>query len=235
MRFRTDLLVPDTELVAQVVVASVLSPDAPTPLDEPLMTIRHLIAPIFILIVLAFPGMAQASADDVLRDCAEDGTVDGKYSKQEKRAALRKMPGEMKEYTDCEQEIKASIAGAKAKSSGNGGGSDGSGFGGSGASGGRVDPDINGDGTITPPERAEATKRNRALAQADTEKQLGDRATEPKDASAFNNASTSNGLSLPAVLALIALGLLAIGGGLYLLWRRNPELLRRVPIPFRGR
>jgi len=195
------------------------------------MTFRHFIAPMLLFAVLAFPALAQASPDDVLRDCNADESVDDKHSDADKRAALKKMPGEMKEYTDCEQVIAASIGGGKnASSSGNGG----SGFGEGDGAGGSFDPDTNGDGVVSPAERDAANKRKRQLAQADTERQLGDRQTDPLKAGAVDS-DTANGLSLPAILALLALLLLTLGAGLYVLWRRNPELLRRVPLPFRSR
>ena len=197
------------------------------------MTFRHLITPMFLVALLAFPALAQATPDDVLRDCNADESIDEKHSDKDKRAALKKMPGEMKEYTDCEQVIAASIGdGKKAKASG--GGSDFGDDGGAAAGSGGVDPDANGDGVVSPEEREAADKRKRELAQADTERQLGDRQTDPLKAGTVEGDS-ANGLSLPAILALVALLLLAMGGGLYVLWRRNPELLRRVPIPFRGR
>ena len=198
------------------------------------MTFRHLITPMFLVALLAFPALAQASPDDVLRDCNADESIDEKHSDKDKRAALKQMPGEMKEYTDCEKVIAASIgSGTKAKSSGGG-----SGFGeddGGAAGSGGVDPDANGDGVVSPEERAAADKRKRELVQADTERQLGDRQTDSLKAGATDGSDTANGLSLPAVLALVALLLLTLGAGLYVLWRRNPELLRRVPIPFRSR
>ena len=194
------------------------------------MTIRHFIAPIFLIAVLAFPALAQASPDDVLRDCNADESIDEKHSDADKRAALKKMPGEMKEYTDCEQVIAASIGDGKKNASASGDG--GSGFGeAGGGSGGSFDPDTNGDGVVDGAEREAADKRERQLAQADTERQLGDRQTDPLKAGAVDSSETANGLSLPAILALLALLLLTLGAGLYVLWRRNPELLRRVSLP----
>jgi len=191
------------------------------------MTIRHFISPLFLIFVLAFPALAQASPDDVLRDCAADGSVDGKHSNKDKRAALRKMPGEMKEYTDCEAEISSSLA-KRANSSGGGEG------GAAGGSGGGFNPDTDGDGVVSPAERIAAEKRKSELAQAATERQLGDRQTDPAQAGSLESGDSTGGLSLPAILALVALLLIALGAGLYALWRRNPEFMRRVPIPFRG-
>ena len=200
------------------------------------MTIRHLIAPIFLFAVLALPALAHASPDDVLRDCNQDESVDEKHSDKDKRAAIKQMPGEMKEYTDCEQVIAASIgSGSKAKSSSAGSGfGEGGGTGGAGGSGGGIDPDTDGDGVVSPAEREEAEKRKRQLAQAETERQLGERQSDSLNAGAVDSGNTSNGLSTPAIMAVVALILLMLGAGLYVLWRRNPELLRRVPIPFRS-
>ena len=89
---------------------------------------------------------------------------------------------------------------------------------------------------MSPAEREAADKRKRQLAQADTERQLGDRQTDSLHAGARGQrrhrqrpvAARDPGRSWRS-------SCLTLGAGLYVLWRRNPELLRRVPIPFRSR
>jgi hypothetical protein len=199
------------------------------------MTMRHLLTPLFLVLALALalPALAQASPDDVLSDCNEDESIDGKHSDKDKRAAIKRMPREMREYTDCEQIIAASINDGKTATASGSGGSGGGGAGGAGGggSGGSFDPDTNGDGVVSDQEQAAADKRKRQLAQAATEDQLGERQSDSAPAAALDTDDTANGMSLPAVLALVALLLLALAGGAYVLWRRNPELLRRVPLP----
>lgn len=206
--------------------------------------VRHLFAPALILMVLAFPVAAQASPGAVVRDCAKDGSVDGKYSNKDKRAALKKIPADLNEYSDCRAAIKASIgaggpkAGISSKPPGSGGG--GSAGSGGGPGGGRAD--ANGDGKVSPAERKAADNIQVALKRdkdrKSTENALGDRKTDPAKVGAIDAGNTSNGLPLPVILAIAALALLAAAAATLLLGRRNPRVaqaLRRVPLPARFR
>ncbi len=204
--------------------------------------VRHLFAPALILMVLAFPVAAQASPGAVVRDCAKDGSVDGKYSDKDKRAALKKIPADLNEYSDCRAAIKASIGagGPKAGISNKPPGSGGGGSGGGGAGGGRAD--TNGDGKVSPAERKAADNIQVALKRdkdrKSTESTLGDRKTDPAKVGAIDASNTSNGLPLPVILAIAALALLAAAAATLLLARRNPRVaqaLRRVPLPARFR
>jgi hypothetical protein len=206
--------------------------------------VRHLFAPALILMVLAFPAAAQASPEAVVRDCAKDGSVDGSSSDKDKRAALKKIPADLNEYSDCRAAIKASIggggpkAGISNKPPGSGGGGSAGSAGGSG--GGRAD--ANGDGKVSPAERKAADNIQVALKRdkdrKNTENTLGDRKTDPGKVGAIDASNTSNGLPLPVILAIAALALLAAAAATLLLGRRNPRVaqaLRRVPLPARFR
>ena len=170
---------------------------------------------------LALPAAAAADPDAVVRDCAADGTVDGKYSDSEKRAALDRIPADLDEYSDCRSVIGASIGGGpKAGASNN----DRDAAGGAAAAAGKV-------GAAKKKARAEKRQKERA----NTELALGDRKADPRNPGVFQAADTSNGLPTPVLLALIALGLLATAGGVMALGKRNQALaatLRRVPLPF---
>ena len=78
---------------------------------------------ISIAALAAFPVHAVASGEDVLRDCAEDGDLDRRYSQEEYRDARRSMPADLDEYSDCRDVIRrAELAAAGGtKRSGNGG------------------------------------------------------------------------------------------------------------------
>lgn len=198
---------------------------------------RHLIAPAFLLLALALPAAVQASPDAVVRDCAEDGSVDGKYSDSEKRAALKKIPADLDEYSDCRSAISGSIGagGPKAGSAK----SDDSGGGGAGGGGGSgtptIDADTNGDGTITKAEKEAAGKTDLALKNDQKRKglegSLGDRKTDPTKVGAIDASETSNGLPAPVIAAIAALALLALAAGMFFLARRKPgfaQAMRRV-------
>ena len=207
--------------------------------------VRHLFAPALILMVLAFPAAAQASPGAVVRDCAKDGSVDGRYSDADKRAALKQLPADLDEYSDCRAAIKASIGGDgpkagianKRPSSDSGGTAGGSGGGGSSSA-----DDANGDGTVSPTEQKAADSTRVAL-KRDKDRQskestLGDRKTDPARIGAIDAGETSNGLPLPVILAIAALALLAAAAATLLLGRRSPRVanaLRRVPLPARFR
>jgi hypothetical protein len=205
---------------------------------------RNLIAPALLLLAFALPAAAQASPDAVVRDCAEDGSVDGNYSNKDKRAALDKIPADLDEYSDCRSAIKASISngGPKAGSANSKGDSGGGAAGGSGSDGGSgtptIDADTNGDGTVTAAEKAAAGKTDLALKEDEkrknTEAALGDRGTDPTKVGAIDASQTSNGLPAPVIASMAALALLAALAGAYFLARRNPgfaEAMRRVPVP----
>jgi len=203
---------------------------------------RNLIAPaLILLLVLAFPLAAQASPKQVIKDCAEDGSVDGNYSNRDLKAALDKIPADLAEYSDCRAAISSAIgpsAGASRNKSRNGGGAGGSGGGSTGA----PDPDTNGDGKVSAQEKKAAAATVVALKRdtkrKKTEQALGKRKIDPARAGAIAATETSNGLPLPVILALVALTLLAIAAGLLLLERRRPgfaQALRRVPVPGRFR
>lgn len=192
--------------------------------------VRNLIAPLLAVTAfgLALPAFAAADPDAVVRDCAQDGFVDGNYSDEDKRKALRRIPADLDEYSDCRAVIGASIGdGPSAGVSG----ADGSGGGAGADSDGDGVPDASGEASLGPAERREAA-RERELARAETESLLGDRSFDPQNAGAFEQADTSSGLPLPVLLALIALALLSAAGAFVALRRRNPafmKMLRRDP------
>ena len=49
--------------------------------------------------------LAQASGDDVIRDCAEDGDLDQDYSDEELEDAKQNMPSDIDQYSDCRDVI----------------------------------------------------------------------------------------------------------------------------------
>lgn len=205
----------------------------------------HSLAPvaIFVALALLLPALAQASSADVIRDCAEDGVVDGDYSNAELREAGRRLPADLDEYSDCRAEIRSEIrngpsAGAASGPGLSGGAGGGDGGGGAAGSSSGVGDDLSGSGSGAAGDgsssgSAAESARQREMARADTESLLGDRNVDPAAAGAFDDEGTANGLPLPVLLAIIALVLLAMAGALYTLRKRRPALvegaLRRVP------
>jgi hypothetical protein len=178
--------------------------------------IRQLTLVIVALAALAMPTLAHASADQVIKDCNDDGALSKKYSKQDLKKALDTLPADVKDYSDCKDVISAAL-GAAGKKSSEGGGGGGSG-GGPAATPARAKPDPKGDADALGAAKGEKPKL-----------QIGGKPLEPGKNGLFN-LSASNGLPTPLLLALIALGLVLVGGALITLRKRVPALAR-IPLP----
>ena len=105
---------------------------------------------ITIVALLALPAVAAASPSQIYDDCQDNGRLDKTYPTGDYRKALKNMPEDLDEYTDCRDLVRAGLAGLN--SSGGGSGSNasgGAGAGGGGAGGGNPDiPQGNGVGSI---------------------------------------------------------------------------------------
>jgi len=199
--------------------------------------VTHLTAPALLLVVLALftAAPAMATPDDVVRDCADNGFIEtDRHSRKDLRQGRDRIPADLDAYSDCRAQIDEALNGPRAGASGPGGfpGGDGAGGGGSGGGSGGSDAPL----TAEEQQReAAAAERERQLARADTESLLGDRNVDPGTAGAFEQADTANGIPLPLLLAIIALGLGLVAGAVVALRRRDPELfagtLGRVPFP----
>ena len=155
------------------------------------------------LVALALAPAAIASPGQVIRDCARDGKLDREYSNADLKKARKRLPSDLDEYSDCREVIGAAIDRS----------SD-SGVGGAGGGGGPAAP--------TPEDHA-------ALEQARSGKEpptvnIGGEQVKPGKSGLFDLASARQEIPLPLLLALIAVGLLALGGGAYALRRRIPAL-----------
>ena len=197
---------------------------------------RHLLLLAALLVLLAFPGEASASPLQVIKDCNQDGVLNGNYSNKELRKALDNLPSDIDEYSDCRDVIGAAITGGSAKG-GNGAGS-GNGAGGTGGTG------SGGAAAVTPEEQAARAQDQadlQALTAPDSRKhtppvEVGGEKVKPGSNGVFDLASASNSLPTPLLVALIALALLAIAGGVVVLRGRLPALARlplvsKIPTP----
>ena len=73
---------------------------------------------LLVAFLLGLPVAARASSDDVIRDCAQDGKLDKKYSDKELREAEANLPNDIDEYTDCRQAIRAAMSGGNGNKGG---------------------------------------------------------------------------------------------------------------------
>lgn len=86
--------------------------------------IRHItvaIVAMAMLVVAASP--AQANYRDAIRDCADDGVLQGTYTKHELQQARSHLPTDIQEYSDCSAVLDRALAAlANRKSGGRAGG-----------------------------------------------------------------------------------------------------------------
>ena len=171
--------------------------------------------------LLAAPAAAQA---DPISDCAGDGDLDKRYSNSQLRKALDEIPGDLDEYSNCREVFRAAIASGSDKRNDDNG--NGSAVGGSGATGG---------GGVSVEEqqaRANDAAELEAItsdANAKPEVGVGGEQVKPGSNGLFDLASASNNVPGPLLVALIAIGVLAIASGLVALRGRVPAL-GRIPI-----
>lgn len=57
----------------------------------------------------AFASSAAASVDSILRDCNDDGALNGKYSPSQLKKALDNIPSDLKQYSNCESVIRQAL------------------------------------------------------------------------------------------------------------------------------
>jgi hypothetical protein len=164
--------------------------------------------------LFALPAMAQASPEQVIRDCAKDGKLDQHYSLSDLKKAEKKLPTDVDEYTNCRDVINQAEVQGSGGNQGNshGGGSGGSGSGGSGGGPSASASDVNALN------HAKDTGRKAPSLTLHGEKVI------PGSGGVFKTAGAANDLPTPVLLALIALGALTVAAALVALRRRFPEV-----------
>jgi hypothetical protein len=172
--------------------------------------------------VFALPAVAQA---DPVSDCAGDGDLDKRYSNEQLRDALDNIPGDLDEYSNCREVFKGAISSGSDKHNDASGAASGGGGGSSG-----------GGGSISADEQQAQVKDNAELEaitgdanDAKPEVNVGGEQLEPEPDGLFDLAGASNGVPAPLLVALIAIGVLAILGGVVALRKRVPAL-GRIPL-----
>src|SRR5215213_1065793 len=79
-------------------------------------------------LVVFVPAAHAASTTQILRDCADDGVLQGTYSPSELRKARKNIPTDTDEYTDCRDVLaRAGAAGISSRGGGSSGGAGGTG------------------------------------------------------------------------------------------------------------
>ena len=153
-------------------------------------------------LVVLVPAANAASTTQILRDCADDGVLQGTYKPSELRKARKNIPTDTDEYTDCRDVLARAAAGAVAGSGASSGGSGGSG-GGVGFS--SADRPLESPNT---PEAQDAIAKATARGAPDPI-QLGGRPVVPGNAGLASDA-VRNGLPTPLIVLLALLGAAAL-------------------------
>jgi hypothetical protein len=161
---------------------------------------------------LLLPAAAWASSSAVIKDCTDDGVIQGHYSQQDYKNALANLPTDVDEYTDCRDVIKRAQTGGGS----GGGGSAGGGTGGGTPAGG--DPLA----SATPAERA-AVAAARA-GGADNPVRIGGKLVQPGKLG-FGGLGSPTTLPGSLIAVLVALGIAAAAAGAT--YVRNRVIARR--------
>jgi len=160
---------------------------------------------------LLLPAAAWASGDAVIKDCTDDGVIQGHYSQQDYKDALANLPTDVDEYTDCRDVIKRAQTG---------GGSSG----GPGAPGGTGGTPTGGDplASATASERAAVAKAQASGASAPVK--VGGKLVQPGKLG-FGGLGSPTKLPASLIAVLVAIGIAAVAAGAQ--YVRNRVIARR--------
>ena len=149
--------------------------------------------------LVAVPAADAASTTQILRDCADDGVLQGNYSPSELRKARKNIPTDTDEYTDCRDVLARAAAAGVAGSGGSGSG--GGVAGGTGGAGqGLADPHT--------PEGREIVGQAGARGAPDAV-DIGGRPVVPGNAG-FATGAVRNGIPDTLIVVLVLLGAAAL-------------------------
>jgi hypothetical protein len=165
----------------------------------------------------------------VIRECYDTGQLPaGKYTKDALKEARKRLPSDIKEYSDCEDLINAALAASNRKPSSGGGGT-------------------GGGGAPLPPANPALMTPSGAQASSQEDLNALKRETDPRTRSSappavpvagsqltpstggLLNAATradANSVPLPLILSLAGLAAMAVLGGLAVLRQRWPQTRR---------
>jgi hypothetical protein len=164
---------------------------------------------------LLLPASAWASGDAVIKDCTDDGVIQGHYSQKDYSDALNNLPTDVDEYTDCRDVIK------RAQLGGTGGGSGGGGLGSGGGTGGTP---AGGDPLAGATDAERAGLANAQAGGADAPVRIGGKLVQPGKLG-FGGLGSPTTLPSSLIAVLIALGIAAVAAGAT--YVRNRVIARR--------
>jgi len=171
---------------------------------------RLLLVMVLTLLVAAPAAMA-GTRGDIIRDCENDGRLDGNYTPSEIRDARNNLPADVDQYSNCRDVLNRALGGTGDKQLGDGSGGGALG-GGDGGGGGLSEP-------ATPSGPEEQAALDKAIAGGDAPVQVGDSTVVPGAAGLAADAARN---AIPATLlaVLIMLGLAALAAAVPFVRRR---------------
>lgn len=187
-----------------------------------MIRLRHITLALAALAVLAVGTPAYALDNNyrhVIRECYDSGRLDGsKYTREALKKARKRLPSDIKEYSDCEDLINEALANY--------------GRGGSGGGGANYVPPA--DPALTTPSGAVASspadfdalgrETEATLKGAPPAIPIADQKVTPTTGGVINAAGeTSNNVPLPLILALAGLAAMALVGGATVFRQRWPQ------------
>ncbi|HET9013669.1 MAG TPA: hypothetical protein VFN38_17720 [Gemmatimonadaceae bacterium] len=164
--------------------------------------LRLALACLVLGLIVAVPAANAASTTQILRDCADDGVLQGDYTVAELRKARQNIPTDTDQYTDCRDVLARAVARTGGGGSGGAGGTSGGGAG-AGGGGGSGQP-------LTAVDDADRQALDDALRGGSAPIDIGDGPVTP-GAAGFAAGAARNELptTLIVLLALLALAALA--------------------------
>ena len=182
------------------------------------------------LVALLVPA---ASMSGPIEDCADDGQLQGKYSDQQKQQALKDLPSDLSEYSDCGEILNSPNPSGPQSSGGGAGGGSGSG---GGSGGGTTTTEETGASKPSAAEQARLQRERAAIANlanggGKPNLKLDGKSISPGDAGLYDLAASTHEVPTPIKLALIAIALLAIAGLVLAARRRFPAVFDRLAGP----
>jgi hypothetical protein len=193
--------------------------------EDPLSRIRYISLALLVLALLALsvPAAQAAKYNEAIRDCNDDGQLQGTYTPRQIRDAIKHLPASLREYSDCSAVLRAYLANRHRPNGGNG-------------TGPAANPPAN--PALTTPSGAIASSQaefdalkeqtSRSTDERAPVVKVGDRSISPGTAGLANTASrtTPNELPLPVLLALAGLAAMGALAGVLVMRHRWPETRR---------
>jgi hypothetical protein len=176
------------------------------------------IATAVVCLLALFAAPAQASTrNKIIRDCADDGVLQGSYSPSALRDARQHLPSDVAEYTDCADVLRRAEAPPASSAGGGGGTGGGTGGGATAAAAGA------GGGALRVPQNDADRKALTQAAEAGSQPVKINGQSIVPGAAGLRAGATRNGIPGTLVIALV---LLSFAGGALTI----PAVRRGIPV-----